>query len=171
MSKDNLKEDVLEIYKCLISCCEKTSGMALEDAFSLEALDSIKKEYAFLQQTKNTISSEKYSRLILCRNCSDFMQAPNPEMGTCKVENATVRYDSPCLFGLSEKVEVPEIETVLKNQIDESLTQKDAAFILWCLGRIFGEPCVDEKHKEFLEKNRQVITKIGNLHEKLMKSQ
>lgn len=50
-------------------------------------------------------------RLILCRNCSSFMQAPNPEMGTCKIEEDTVRYDSPCLFGISEKVEVPEIET------------------------------------------------------------
>lgn len=170
MSKDNLKESVLETYKCLISCCEKTPGMALEDAFSSEALDSIKREYKFLQQTKNVISSEKNSRLILCRSCSDFVQAPNPEMGTCKVENTTVRYDSPCLFGLSEKVEVPEIETISKKQIND-LTQNDTAFILWCLGRVFGESCVDEKHKEFLEKNRQVITKIGNLHEKLMKSQ
>lgn len=43
-------KDVLETYRCLISGCEKMPGMRLEDAFSDNALRSLKNEYKWLQQ-------------------------------------------------------------------------------------------------------------------------
>lgn len=41
---------VIDTYKCLISCCEKRPGMKLEDAFSSNALKSIKFEYEWLKK-------------------------------------------------------------------------------------------------------------------------
>jgi len=45
-------KDVLETYRCLISCREKMPGMRLEDAFKSEngAVSALKKEYEWLQQ-------------------------------------------------------------------------------------------------------------------------
>lgn len=43
-------KDVLETYRCLISCREKMPGMPLEDAFTSGAVDAIKDEYAWLQR-------------------------------------------------------------------------------------------------------------------------
>jgi hypothetical protein len=57
----------------------------------------------------------KASRLILCCNCQSWKQAPNPTQGTCFLDESSfsfpTNYDSRCLFGLSETVEVPDIET------------------------------------------------------------
>ena len=51
----------------------------------------------------------KESRLILCGNCDDWEQMPNPEIGLCTYDNGsdTTRYDTRCLLGLYEDVEVP----------------------------------------------------------------
>jgi hypothetical protein len=59
----------------------------------------------------------KQSRLILCRNCNEWQQAPNPEQGTCAVSetNNATNYDTRCLMGLSEKVEVHKHIYTLKN--------------------------------------------------------
>ena len=43
-------EDVLETYRCLISCYKMTPGMRLEEAFDSGAMTSIKKEYDWLRQ-------------------------------------------------------------------------------------------------------------------------
>lgn len=55
---------------------------------------------------------ENNIRLILCRNCIDWQQCPNPEQGMCKINNDNVtNYDCRCLLGLYENVNVPSIET------------------------------------------------------------
>jgi len=41
-------DNIIETYRCLISCRTSMPGMPLEDAFSHEAVKSIKKEYAWL---------------------------------------------------------------------------------------------------------------------------
>ena len=41
-------DDIIETYRCLISCREKMPGMKLEDAFSAKAIADIKKEYGWL---------------------------------------------------------------------------------------------------------------------------
>ena len=52
----------------------------------------------------------KQSRLILCRNCIEWKQAPNPEMGTCCYDggNDPTNYDTRCLLGLYEEVSTPK---------------------------------------------------------------
>lgn len=54
---------------------------------------------------------ESDSRLILCRNCSDWIQAPNPEQGSCTYggRNETTNYDTRCLLDLYEKVKTPDL--------------------------------------------------------------
>jgi hypothetical protein len=46
-------DDVIETYRCLLSCCKKMPGMRLEDAFSDKAIRSIEKEFAWLQNIKS----------------------------------------------------------------------------------------------------------------------
>ena len=41
-------EAVLDTYKCLLSCRQKLPGMKMEDAFSLGAVEAMKKEQAWL---------------------------------------------------------------------------------------------------------------------------
>lgn len=52
------------------------------------------------------------TRLILCRNCPIWEQSPNPEQGTCTHDDqaSPTNYDSRCILGISEKIEVPEIQ-------------------------------------------------------------
>ena len=55
-------DKVIETYRCLISCREKMPGMKLEDAFSFEALQIVKKEYAWLIQVTHNVPTKKYAR-------------------------------------------------------------------------------------------------------------
>jgi len=41
-------DDIIETYRCLISCRKKMPGMSLEDAFSRAALEEIEKEFEYL---------------------------------------------------------------------------------------------------------------------------
>ena len=68
-----------------------------------------------VQQKNNSaknvrVSIEQTSRLILCRNCTQWTQAPNPEMGTCCCDglNNITNYDTRCLLGLYENVSIPD---------------------------------------------------------------
>jgi hypothetical protein len=58
----------------------------------------------------------KCSRPIICKDCDEFKQAPNPELGSCTIEGQTntTYYNSMCIYGLSETIETPEIETTKK---------------------------------------------------------
>jgi hypothetical protein len=42
--------NVLETYRCLLSCRKKMPGMKLEDAFNSEAVRDLEQEYAWLQK-------------------------------------------------------------------------------------------------------------------------
>ena len=55
------------------------------------------------------------TRLILCRNCQSWEQAPNPEQGTCTADesNNPTNYDTRCLLGLFENLEVPLIDNYI----------------------------------------------------------
>lgn len=60
---------------------------------------------------------KKEVREIICRNCSDFKQLPNPELGTCEFgddkqppDHNVVYYNSKCILGIVETVEVPKPE-------------------------------------------------------------
>lgn len=52
MEKEITINNVIDTYKCLISCLESFPGMSLEEAFSYDAIQSIKKEYEWLQKLK-----------------------------------------------------------------------------------------------------------------------
>ena len=52
MKKEITIDDIIDTYKCLISCRESFPGMNLEEAFSYDAIQSIKKEYEWLQKLK-----------------------------------------------------------------------------------------------------------------------
>ena len=56
-------------------------------------------------------NQSKPVRLILCRNCTEWKQAPNPEMGICIFDNSnnSTNYDTRCLLGLTEEVNIPKI--------------------------------------------------------------
>lgn len=56
----------------------------------------------------------KASRLKLCCNCNDWKMCHNPEIGVCvifqesdKITNTT-NYDTRCIYGRSEEIEVNE---------------------------------------------------------------
>ena len=55
---------------------------------------------------------------MLCCNCKEWKQAPNPEIGTCIIDGIenTTRYDCKCIYGLSEQVDVSKIEEKLVNK-------------------------------------------------------
>lgn len=71
--------------------------------------------------TENNIKSNDFTRRILCRNCDLWKQEPNPEIGLCTFKededdeplNNSTNYDSRCILGLSEIVNVPEVEVKL----------------------------------------------------------
>jgi hypothetical protein len=42
--------NVLETYRCLLSCRKKMPGMKHEDAFNSEAVRDLEQEYAWLQK-------------------------------------------------------------------------------------------------------------------------
>jgi hypothetical protein len=45
-----MMDEVLETYRCLLSCRNTMPGMRLEEAFSTDAVKSIEKEYEWLKQ-------------------------------------------------------------------------------------------------------------------------
>jgi hypothetical protein len=53
-------QDVLETYRCLISCREKWPGMSLEEVFKPEfdSVDALKREYAWLQQQASAANTK-----------------------------------------------------------------------------------------------------------------
>ena len=63
---------------------------------------------------------ETQSRLIICRDCNCQNTCHNVELGICKIKQSdgdeeieienTTYYDSRCIYGLSEMINVPEIE-------------------------------------------------------------
>lgn len=42
-------KDIVETYRCLLSCRTKMPGMKLEDAFNSDAVRSLEKEYEWLK--------------------------------------------------------------------------------------------------------------------------
>lgn len=52
-------QDVLETYRCLLSCRKNLPGMRIEDAFKTETIASLEKEYAWLQQQATLVSKDK----------------------------------------------------------------------------------------------------------------
>lgn len=60
------------------------------------------------------------SRLIICKDCNCWNICHNVELGICKIKQDeeykeieienTTWYDTRCIYGLSEMINVPEIE-------------------------------------------------------------
>ena len=48
-------KDIIDTYKCLISCRESCPGMSMEGAFNQDALQSIKNEYKWLLENKDKL--------------------------------------------------------------------------------------------------------------------
>lgn len=46
-------DDVINTYECLLSCLTQMPGMSLEDAFSEDAIESLKKELKWLQDHRD----------------------------------------------------------------------------------------------------------------------
>jgi hypothetical protein len=45
----NMWQEVLDTYKCILSCRKNMPGMRLEDALNSSAFNSMKSEYTWLQ--------------------------------------------------------------------------------------------------------------------------
>jgi hypothetical protein len=65
----------------------------------------------------------------------------------------------------------PEQVAKTIRSLRNNLTQEDTAFILWCLGYVYGlSDTLDEAHKKYInEHNNIVLPKIAKLHESLNK--
>jgi hypothetical protein len=48
-------DNVLETYKCILSCRKRMPGMRLEDALSSAAVTDMELEYAWLQKQKKEL--------------------------------------------------------------------------------------------------------------------
>lgn len=48
--KEITLDDIIHTYRCLISCRDTLPGMALEEAFSYDAMLSVKAELAWLKE-------------------------------------------------------------------------------------------------------------------------
>ncbi len=49
---ENKYKQVLETYRCLLSCRKNLPGLSLESAFNEDAVRDLEEEYAWLQQQK-----------------------------------------------------------------------------------------------------------------------
>jgi len=59
MEKKITIDNIIDTYKCLISCCTSLPGMSLEEAFSNDAIKSIKEEYEWLNNLNHMEKKEK----------------------------------------------------------------------------------------------------------------
>ena len=48
--KEITLDDIIQTYRCLISCRDTMPGMALEEAFSYDAMVSVKDELVWLKE-------------------------------------------------------------------------------------------------------------------------
>jgi hypothetical protein len=105
-------EDIANIKECLNAVGKIASAGVDVYPFTLIA---IIREY----EKAHVEDGVTRVRPMLCRNCSNWEQAPNPEMGTCNYDETgvTTNFDTRCLLGSVEKVNISEDE--LRNQTKE----------------------------------------------------